>query len=118
MDLYKHIKKSLDKNKINYRLNSCKNFMSSTMSLSLANVNASELVAYLNEKHICISRGTACKAYSKEGSNVIHSLSLPPEMAEGTISLSFGENTIMQNVDQFIIHLVEYLASNRKIQSQ
>jgi cysteine desulfurase len=114
MDLYKHIKKSLDKNKINYRLNSCKNFMSSTMSLSLANVNASEVVAYLNEKHICISRGTACKAYSKEGSNVINSLSLPPEMAEGTIRISFGENTTMQNVDQFIVHLVEFLSKKNK----
>lgn len=91
------------------RHNSCENKISTTMSLSLANVDASRLVSFLDEQHICISRGTACKAYSAEGSNVIKSLHLPPEYANGTIRISFGETTTEAHVHALVNGITQYI---------
>jgi cysteine desulfurase len=90
-------------------LNSSSDQMSTTMSISLANVDATLLVEALNQHQICISKGTACKAYSKDGSNVIKSLHLPEEYVNGTIRISFGETTTLHDVETFIKNLVHYL---------
>jgi cysteine desulfurase len=98
---------------VDFQLNASKHKISTTMSLSIANVDAPQLVEYLSQHHICISLGTACKAYSKEGSNVIKSLHLPPKYANGTIRISFGETTTEEHVKTLIDGIVEYVTLRR-----
>jgi cysteine desulfurase len=94
-----------------FTYNACTHKISTTISISLANVDASRLVSFLDEQQICISRGTACKAYSKDGSNVIKSLHLSPEYAKGTIRISFGETTTAEDVKALLRGILQYLGA-------
>ncbi len=99
---------SLASSSVPFRINACPDKIATTISISIGHVEASKLVEFLNQKQICVSRGTACKAYSTGGSNVIKSLELPPEYANGTIRISLGENTSEQDIIALVQGIKEF----------
>jgi len=64
------------------------------LSVSFPDVRAEVLVHLLEQKEIYISTGSACSSKKGKQSRITRSLKLTPEIASGTVRLSFcGENT-------------------------
>lgn len=48
---------------------------------------------------ICVSTGSACNSEETEVSHVLKAIGLKPELAKGTIRLSFGKNNSENDID-------------------
>ena len=51
---------------------------------------------------ICVSTGSACNSQETQISHVLQAIGLKPELAKGTIRLSFGRNNSENDVDIII----------------
>ncbi len=56
----------------------------------------------LDMKGICASSGSACTSGSLDPSHVLLSIGLPHEVAHGSLRLSFGDDSTMEDVDYII----------------
>ncbi len=68
-----------------------------TLSISIRNVNADELIASI-ESHVAASAGAACHSGQVRISHVLEAMSVPAEWARGTMRLSTGRNTTLEEI--------------------
>jgi cysteine desulfurase len=61
-----------------------------TSNISFAGIDGPDILAKLDEAGICVSTGSACNAESKEISAVLSAMSVPYEIARGSIRFSLG----------------------------
>ncbi len=73
-----------------------------TLNLTLPGVDARSLVERLSKSGICISRGSACKAGSKDGSNVLRGIGLTSRQMDETIRISFGRYNTMNDAKRLV----------------
>jgi cysteine desulfurase len=83
-------------------------------NISFQFVNASELLALLDMKEICVSAGSACSSHSKKPSAVLTALGLPEEIVQGAIRMTLSDETTMKELDYVIDTLKELVADCRK----
>jgi len=102
----------------NFRVNGGMQSLPGTVSLSFEHVDANKLVMYLNEHGICISRGSACKAASKTGSNVLDAIDLPEAYRKGTIRVGIGRYNTPAHIRRILALLVGYLKKQPKKRRQ
>ena len=62
------------------------------ISISIKNASGEMLLHRLDLKGICISTGSACDSVTTQISHVIRAIAVPPEFAQGTIRVSFGQD--------------------------
>ena len=70
--------------------------------LSFPKVNAQELLLGLDEKGICASAGSACSSGETSPSHVLTAIGLPPEIAEGTLRVTFGKDNTKEDVEYLV----------------
>lgn len=83
-------------------------------NISFQFVNASELLALLDMKGICVSAGSACSSHSKKPSAVLTALGLPEEIVQGAIRMTLSDETTMKELDYVTNTLKELVADCRK----
>lgn len=71
-------------------------------SLLIKGVEGEAMLLQLDNKGIAVSTGSACSSGSLEPSHVLLSVGCPPEIAHGSLRLSFGRFTAESDVDYFL----------------
>jgi len=78
-------------------------------NLSFPGIHAQQLLLDLDEKGICASAGSACSSGSTTPSHVLTAIGLPPEVAEGTLRVTFGKDNTKADVEYLIESLEEII---------
>ncbi len=72
------------------------------VSLLINGVEGEAMLLQLDNKGIAVSTGSACSSGSLEPSHVLLSIGCPPEIAHGSLRVSFGRFTTETDVDYFL----------------
>ena len=72
------------------------------VSFCFQGVEGESLLLMLDAKGIAASSGSACTSGSLDPSHVLLSIGLPHEVAHGSLRLSFGDDSTMEDVDYII----------------
>ncbi len=72
------------------------------VSLLIKGVEGEAMLLQLDGKGIAVSTGSACSSGSLAASHVLLSIGCPPEIAHGSLRLSFGRYSTDQDVDRFL----------------
>lgn len=81
------------------------------LSLTFEGINAEALITLLDMRGVCVSAGSACSSGEKTPSRVLNSIGLTDEEAFSTVRISIGEDTTIEECDEFIRILGECLKS-------
>ena len=73
-----------------------------TLNMSFEFVEGESLILRLDMEGICVSTGSACTSGSMEPSHVLAALSLPPQLAQGTVRFSLGRENTETEIDEVI----------------
>lgn len=84
-------------------------------NLSFKGINAQELLLGLDERGICASAGSACSSGETSPSHVLTAIGLQPEVAEGTLRVTFGKDNTKEDVEYLVNSLEEVIS---KIQNK
>ncbi len=83
-----------------HRNGNAENSLPGIISLSFEHTTGEALLHILDLKGIAVSTGSACDTVNQQLSHVIREIRTPPELAKGTIRISFGkDNTEQDAVD-------------------
>ena len=74
-----------------------------------------ELLLGLDERGICASAGSACSSGETSPSHVLTAIGLQPEVAEGTLRVTFGKDNTKEDVEYLVNSLEEVIS---KIQNK
>ncbi len=83
-------------------------------NFSFRGVNAQELLLALDEKGICASAGSACSTGNPTPSHVLIAIGLEPNLANGTLRVTFGENNTNEDVEFLVDNLCEIIPKIQK----
>ncbi len=86
-----------------------KHCLANTLSVSFRGIEANTLVARLNE--VATSAGAACHSESIDVSMVLEAMQVPIEYAMGTIRLSTGRTTTMEDIEKAAAHITTTVQS-------
>ena len=79
---------------VKYKINGSRKYvLPGTLNISFPKVDGENLKLYLDSKGICVSNGSACHSGSVEPSHVLKAIKLSDNYINGTIRISFGDNT-------------------------
>ncbi len=70
--------------------------------LIIKGVEGEAMLLQLDAKGIAVSTGSACSSGSLEPSHVLLSIGCPPELAHGSLRISLGRFTTVEDVDYFL----------------
>ena len=76
-------------------------------NIAFENIDGEELLLKLDLKGICASSGSACTSGSSAPSHVLTAIGLKPELASGSLRVTFGKDNTKEDVDFLIESLVE-----------
>jgi cysteine desulfurase len=88
-----------------------------TTNLSFDKVDGESIVLGLDLRGICISTGSACSTGEPEPSHVLLAMGLSPRQAQGSIRISLGKETQMDDIDVTVDALAEVIKQLRTISS-
>ena len=94
---------------IRFARNGSKEHIPGNVSLSFPGYSGEALLHRLDLMGICVSTGSACNSEETEVSHVLKAIGLRPELAKGTIRLSFGKNNSENDIDIIIKSLQRIL---------
>lgn len=84
-------------------------------NISFKFIEGESLLLYLDARGICASSGSACTSGSLDPSHVLLAIGLPPEIAHGSLRVTFGDDNEKEDVDFLVETLVEIVAKLRKM---
>lgn len=76
-------------------------------------IEGESLLILLDGKHICGSSGSACTSGSLDPSHVLLAIGLPHEIAHGSLRLTLGEETTLEQADYVVDSIKEIVARLR-----
>lgn len=76
-------------------------------NFSFPGVDGESLLLNLDAKGICASSGSACSTGSMNPSHVLMAIGLTPELAQGALRTTFGEDNTKEDIDYLVENLVE-----------
>ncbi len=89
--------------------------LANNVHLSFTDVEAETVLAYLNQKGIYASVGSACTANQIEISHVLKAMNLPERLARGSIRFSLGKETKKRDIDKVVRVIREIISSLQRI---
>lgn len=95
--------------KIRFSRNGSEVHIPGNLSLSFPGYSGEALLHRLDLMGICVSTGSACNSEETEVSHVLKAIGVEPELAKGTIRLSFGRNNSENDVDIIVESLQRIL---------
>lgn len=84
-------------------------------NISFKFIEGESLLLYLDARGICASSGSACTSGSLDPSHVLLAIGLPPEIAHGSLRVTFGDDNTKEDVDFLVETLVEIVAKLRRM---
>lgn len=78
-------------------------------NFSFPNKDAEELLFKLDSKGICASAGSACSTGQASPSHVLLAIGLEPELANGALRITFGDENTKEEVDYLVESLCEII---------
>lgn len=81
-------------------------------------IEVETLLLLLNEKHIYASAGSACASGSLEPSHVLTAIGIPHEDAYGSLRLTIGPETTLEDVDEVVDLMKPIIAHLRETSPQ
>ncbi|VAW54166.1 Cysteine desulfurase [hydrothermal vent metagenome] len=78
-----------------------------TVLFSILGIDGEMLLMQLDRKGFAVSSGSACNSENKQPSHILLAMSVEPNIAQGAIRVSFGEQNSPDNVNQLIDALQE-----------
>lgn len=100
----------LSNSNIRFRRNGSKTHIPGNLSLSFPGYSGEALLHRLDLMGICVSTGSACDSKETQISHVLQAIGLEPDLAKGTIRLSFGRNNSENDVDIIVKSLKQIFA--------
>lgn len=85
------------------------------INISFKDIDAEQLVAYLNQENIFVSSGSACHSHTVEVSHVLRALHMAQEFGEGSIRISLGKATTHKELDIVVTRIQQIVASLRRV---
>lgn len=85
------------------------------VNFSFKYIEGESLLLSLDFKGIAASSGSACTSGSLDPSHVLLAIGLPHEIAHGSLRLTIGEETTMEDIDYVVESLVEIVDRLRKM---
>lgn len=85
----------------------------SNVNMCFEGIEGESLLLMLDMKGICASSGSACTSGSLDPSHVLLAIGLKHEIAHGSLRLSFGEETTMEDADYILSVLPEIIEKLR-----
>lgn len=80
------------------------------ISASFPNVNGELMLFHLNQTGVAVSMGSACTSESIEPSHVLLAMGLPEEQIEGTLRISIGTPTTIEDVHHLVGIIAEVIS--------
>ena len=77
-----------------------------TVNVSFKNIRSQYIMAIINDKVAC-SQGSACHSDSDKISIVLAAMHVPSEYGVGTLRLSLGRHSTIEDIDRTIICIKE-----------
>lgn len=84
------------------------------LSLSFASVDGERLLMELDEAGIMVATGSACAANRDQPSHVLAALGLESELIDGSLRLSFGRHTTVEQIDTACDQLIKLVHAQRE----
>jgi cysteine desulfurase len=85
------------------------------LNFSFEYIEGESLLLMLDEMGICSSTGSACSSGSLDPSHVLRAIGLPPEIAQGSIRLTLGDDNSEEDIDYVLEVLPETVEKLRAI---
>jgi cysteine desulfurase len=79
--------------------------LSNSSLLSFRGIEGEALLLKLSDRGICVSTGSACTTGQKEPSHVLRALGVPLAFARGTLRISLGHDTRIEEIEEVMIAL-------------
>lgn len=83
------------------------------LNFSFEYIEGESLLLMLDQRGICSSTGSACSSGSLEPSHVLRAIGLPPEIAQGSLRLTLGDENSEEDVDYVLEVLPETVGKLR-----
>ena len=98
------------------RLNGDRNHrLPNNVNFSFQFVEGESILILLDSNGICASSGSACTSGSLDPSHVLLAIGLPHEIAHGSVRLTIGDETTMEDADFVVDKLIEIIERLRNI---
>jgi cysteine desulfurase len=81
--------------------------LSDNLNFSFEYIEGESLLLMLDQMGICRSTGSACSSGSLEPSHVLRAIGLPPEIAQGSLRLTLGDENSEEDIDYVLEVLPE-----------
>lgn len=88
------------------------------VNVCFKHIEGETLLLLLNEKHIYASAGSACASGSLEPSHVLTAIGIPHEDAYGSLRLTIGPETTLEDVDEVVDLMKPIIAHLRETSPQ
>ena len=99
------------------RLNGHRNLrLPNNVNFSFQFVEGESLLIMLDMEGICGSSGSACTSGSLDPSHVLLAIGLPHEIAHGSLRLTLGEETTMEDID-FVVEVIQKIVEKLRSMS-
>ena len=89
--------------------------VSSTVNLSFEYIEGESIILSLDMKGIAVASGSACTSGSLSASHVLSAMSVPVELAQGSIRFSMGRFTTKEDIEYTILVLPEIIERLRSM---
>ena len=86
-----------------------------TANFSFQFVEGESVLIKLDMAGICASSGSACTSGSLDPSHVLLAIGLPHEIAHGSLRLTLGDDTTMEQIDYVVDTLKKIIADLRSM---
>lgn len=87
--------------------------LSDNLNFSFEYIEGESLLLMLDEMGICSSTGSACSSGSLDPSHVLRAIGLPPEIAQGSLRLTLGDENSEEDIDYVLEILPETVGKLR-----
>lgn len=91
------------------------NRLSNNASISFQFVDGGAVLIMLGMKGICASAGSACNSGSNEPSEVLMSIGLPEDVAQGTVRFTFGQENSIDDINYVVEELKDIISKLREV---
>jgi cysteine desulfurase len=85
------------------------------INFSFAGIEGEALVLYLDNAKIYCSTGSACSSLDLLPSHVLLSIGLTPELAHGSLRITLGRDTKMNDLDIMVSQLIKIVSNLRNM---
>jgi len=105
--LCKHLEKAIKGKLPNYRITGHPaKRIPNIYSIVIEQIEGESILVHLDMEGYSISTGSACSSKTLQGSHVLKAIGLPPEIAHGSVRVSFSRFNTIDEIDGFVEALI------------